>query len=89
LFLLMEKVANRAASESEEDEFYRRQGPLMEYVLKGPAEELFEVKKVAGSLARLPLTLQVVRCHWCGEDVMEAGVRVKSGQFICAECYHV
>lgn len=84
--MLMEKVANQMATESEESEFYRRQGPLMEYILKGPADELFKIEKVPGPLVRPYLSLELVRCGRCGEEVTKAYVRVREGQLICGGC---
>lgn len=42
---LMTDVANGVASDVESDRFYKLQDPLMEYILKAPREELFEVEE--------------------------------------------
>lgn len=84
--LLMEKVANQAATESEKSEFYRRQRALMEYILKGPADELFKMEKVPGPLVRPFLSLELVRCDRCGEEVVKSCAQVRGGQLICAGC---
>ncbi|MCL6448568.1 MAG: hypothetical protein K6U04_10535 [Armatimonadetes bacterium] len=81
-----EKVANPIATESEESEFYRRQGPLMEYILKGPADQLFKIEKVPGPPARPYLSPELVRCGRCGDEVMKSCARVREGQLICAGC---
>lgn len=84
---LMEKVANGVATAEENREFYRRQEPLMRYILEGPAEEIFAVQVVEGKISLPELCLQVVTCSRCGEEVMaDRAVARQDGSFSCQGC---
>lgn len=84
---LMERVANEVATQEERKEFYRRQEPLMRYILEGPAEEIFEIKELALEVPVADLCLQVVPCSRCGEEVMKDRVRFQNGQPVCRDCF--
>ncbi|WP_027718961.1 FmdE family protein [Desulfovirgula thermocuniculi] len=84
---LMEKVANGEATEEEHREFYRRQEPLMRYILEGPAEEIFEVQAVDSIIPLPELCLQVVTCSRCGEEVMkDHAIVLQDGSLGCKDC---
>ena len=84
--VLMEKIANGVATEEEKEEFYRRQEPLMKYILEGPAEEIFDVRFPDLKLVLPELCLRIVRCSRCGEEVM-TGYAVFAGErVVCKDC---
>ncbi|MGB9804607.1 MAG: FmdE family protein [Desulfofundulus sp.] len=84
--VLMEKVANGVATEEEQDEFYRRQGPLMKYILEGPVEEIFDLRFIDSEIVLPELCLQMVTCSGCGEEVMKNHVIYREGRPVCKGC---
>lgn len=85
---LMEKVANGTASPDEQEEFYRRQASLMDYILKGPVEEIFEIKTLQTELTAADFCLVSACCSRCGEEVMKDHLLYYNGRPICRECFY-
>lgn len=83
---LMEKVANGVATEEEQEEFYRRQEPLMKYILEGSGEEIFEMQFVAAEIHLPALCLQMSTCSRCGEEVMKVHASIQNGRPVCKDC---
>ncbi|MDK2888619.1 MAG: formylmethanofuran dehydrogenase subunit [Thermoanaerobacter sp.] len=83
---LMEKVANGVATEEEREEFYRRQEPLMKYILEGPVEEIFEMQVVNLEKSLPELCLQMITCSRCGEEMMKDHAFFQNGRPVCKDC---
>ncbi|AEG15736.1 formylmethanofuran dehydrogenase subunit E region [Desulfofundulus kuznetsovii DSM 6115] len=83
---LMEKVANGVATEGEREEFYRRQEPLMKYILEGPVEEIFEMQVVNLEKSLPELCLQMITCSRCGEEMMKDHAFFQNGRPVCKDC---
>jgi formylmethanofuran dehydrogenase subunit E len=83
---LMEKVANGVATEGEREEFYRRQEPLMKYILEGPAEEIFEMQFVDSEIRLPELCLEMITCSRCGEEMMKDHAFLQEGRPVCKDC---
>ncbi|WP_027356723.1 FmdE family protein [Desulfofundulus thermocisternus] len=83
---LMEKVANGVATEEEREEFYRRQEPLMKYILEGPAEEIFEMQFVDSEIRLPELCLEMITCSRCGEEMMKDHAFLQEGRPVCKDC---
>jgi formylmethanofuran dehydrogenase subunit E len=52
-----------------------------------PDEELFDIRWVDAPLPGPAQIFRSVRCHQCGEAVMEARAHLREGQAVCPECY--
>ncbi|MDQ0286910.1 formylmethanofuran dehydrogenase subunit E [Desulfofundulus luciae] len=83
---LMEKVANGVATEEEREEFYRRQEPLMKYILEGPVEEIFEMQFVDSEIRLPELCLEMITCSRCGEEMMKDYAFFQEGRPVCKDC---
>lgn len=83
---LMEKVANGTASSGERERFYSLQQPLMDYIMKAPAEELFQYREISFPIPEPDFIFKSVACEACGEEVFTKFVLHREGKFICLEC---
>lgn len=57
------------------------------YILKGPADEVFEIKKpdfIVPVHARL---FKSVICEKCGESTAENKIRIENGKKVCLDCF--
>ncbi|MGQ9532387.1 MAG: FmdE family protein [Desulfotomaculales bacterium] len=84
---LMEEVANGTAGAEARAEFYRRQQPLMDYLLNAADEELFLITPARGPFRRAPLVLSMRVCADCGEETTEEYARMHRERWLCPECW--
>ena len=84
--LLMEKVANGAASAEEREHFYKIQQPLMERILRAAPEDLFNCSETVMELPQAGYNFTPVVCHLCGEEVFSNYAALREGKYICPEC---
>ncbi|KNZ70698.1 formylmethanofuran dehydrogenase subunit E [Thermincola ferriacetica] len=56
-------------------------------LLHGPAEELFDIRKVDLELPGKAIIFNTVQCSRCGEGVMEPKARLRDGKPVCPDCF--
>lgn len=83
---LMNKVANGDATEEQRNQFYKWQDPLMEYILKAPAEELFTIEYVPAITIEPGYDFKMVVCEKCKEGVASGFAQKKGGKYSCKDC---
>ena len=83
---LMNKVANGDATEEQRSKFYKLQDPLMEYILKAPAEELFMIKYVPSIFREPGYNFDIKVCEKCKEGVASMFAQNNRGQYLCQSC---
>ena len=83
---LMTKVANGVATEEQRDNFFEWQNPLMEYVLKAPAEELFTIQYVSSFFREPGHDFHILVCEKCKEGVAAGFVKNDRGKYHCQSC---
>lgn len=57
------------------------------YILEGPWEEIFDVKKTNFELPSYARLFKSVICEKCGESTSENNVRLQDGKKVCLDCY--
>lgn len=58
-----------------------------EYILKSPAEEIFDFMKPAFSLPATARIFTTVVCETCGESAPEHKIRFQDGKKVCLDCF--
>lgn len=83
---LMTKVANGDATGEQSTKFYKMQDPLMEYILKAPADELFSIKYVPAIFVEPGHDFHIKICEKCQEGVAAGFAQNNHGNYLCQSC---
>ncbi|XCH79168.1 MAG: FmdE family protein [Candidatus Dehalobacter alkaniphilus] len=57
------------------------------YILKAPAEEVFDFKKPGFALPETARLFDSIVCESCGENAPEHKMRLQDGKKVCLDCY--
>ncbi|MGI6078468.1 MAG: FmdE family protein [Fastidiosipilaceae bacterium] len=83
---LMEKVANGKGTSDELERFQSWSQPLIDYILRAPAEELFECKEIPYVAFDPGFAFDLFLCDVCGEEAPTKYSLIKDGKRVCLEC---
>ncbi|HBV98572.1 MAG: formylmethanofuran dehydrogenase [Peptococcaceae bacterium BICA1-7] len=83
---LRKKVFGGAASGNEKKEFYAYQAQRTDQILDMPDNDFCKVERIDFKFPGKARIFNSVRCHQCGEYVMEARARISNGQIVCLPC---
>lgn len=57
-----------------------------DYILRGPAEEVFKVEDVQMALPEKARIFETIVCEVCGEGAPEHKIRLQEGKKVCLDC---
>ncbi|WP_066636138.1 FmdE family protein [Desulfolucanica intricata] len=80
------KVFGGTATPEEKEEFAQMQQQKIDRILNMPAEEFCKAEKIEFNMPGKARIFNSVKCHRCGEYVMEPRARVRNGEFVCIPC---
>lgn len=60
---------------------------FQQYILEGPVEELFDIKKPEYTLPERAKMFVNLECEQCGEVTPEHKVRLMDGKKVCSDCF--
>ncbi len=84
--LFKKVVVQRRGTEEEERRLSLLWKDLSFRVLELPDEEVFDIKKVTVEIPYYARIFDSVKCHVCGESVMEPRARTLKGEYVCLAC---
>ena len=65
----------------------KRGKAYLEFALKGPLDEIFDVTETRYPLPEKARSLNTVICEICGEGAPETKMRLQDGKKVCLECF--
>lgn len=69
------------------DDLQMERHERQEYILKGPAEDLFKIEWISIELPDKARKFNTVICEVCNEGASENKIRLQDGKKVCLDCY--